>query len=234
MSGDHVQKLNSISSAFGSSNSLNIVPANSAHLSSATSNHGSAVTAAGGGGSSSSTNASMNRQQSLTITTTTASLANHRYVKLNVGGRLFSTSIDTLTKQDSMLRAMFSGRMDVVTDLDGYILIDRCGRHFELILNYLRDEDPTYITMHLADMCELELYEVLKEAKFFCIQSLVNSIEQKILVNKASAPQEPYYGSSVVSMVTSKPDLFKILNSTDKVSLPFFLFTSLNLQLLCC
>ena len=31
---------------------------------------------------------------------------NHRYVKLNVGGRIFITSIDTLTKQDNMLRGM--------------------------------------------------------------------------------------------------------------------------------
>ena len=43
----------------------------------------------------------------------------NRYVKLNVGGRLFTTSIDTLTKQDNMLRAMFSGRIDVLTDADG-------------------------------------------------------------------------------------------------------------------
>lgn len=33
-----------------------------------------------------------------------------RYVKLNVGGSLHYTTIATLTKQDSMLRAMFSGR----------------------------------------------------------------------------------------------------------------------------
>ncbi len=35
----------------------------------------------------------------------------NRYVKLNVGGRLFVSSIDTLTKQDNMLRAMFSGNI---------------------------------------------------------------------------------------------------------------------------
>ena len=45
----------------------------------------------------------------------------NRYVKLNVGGRLFTTSIDTLTKQDNMLRAMFSGRIDVMTDADGMV-----------------------------------------------------------------------------------------------------------------
>ena len=85
----------------------------------------------------------------------------NRYIKLNVGGnskflklkfsfktkknawkgRLFTTSIDTLTKQDNMLRAMFSGRMETTSDTDGYTLIDRCGKHFEKILNYLRDED---------------------------------------------------------------------------------------------
>ena len=42
-----------------------------------------------------------------------------KYVKLNVGGALFYTTIDTLTKQDNMLRAMFSGRMEVLTDSEG-------------------------------------------------------------------------------------------------------------------
>ena len=31
----------------------------------------------------------------------------------------FTTSIDTLTKQDNMLRAMFSGRMELSQDSDG-------------------------------------------------------------------------------------------------------------------
>jgi hypothetical protein len=42
-----------------------------------------------------------------------------KYVKLNVGGALFNTTIGTLTKQDNMLRAMFSGRMEVLTDSEG-------------------------------------------------------------------------------------------------------------------
>lgn len=112
-----------------------------------------------------------------------------------------------------MLRAMFSGRMDLTTDLDGYILIDRCGKHFETILNYLRDED---LNINLDDKSEYELYDLLKEVKFYCIQPLINLIEQKILSIKSLSQLEPYYGSSVVSMITSKNDLIKILNSTDK------------------
>ena len=50
-----------------------------------------------------------------------------KYVKLNVGGTLFYTTMGTLTKHDNMLRAMFSGRMEVLTDPEGWILIDRSG-----------------------------------------------------------------------------------------------------------
>ena len=42
-----------------------------------------------------------------------------KYVKLNVGNHLFLTSYDTLTGQDTMFKAMFSGRMEVVQDTEG-------------------------------------------------------------------------------------------------------------------
>lgn len=41
------------------------------------------------------------------------------YVKLNVGGSLFYTTIGTLLRGTTMLSAMFSGRMEVKTDEDG-------------------------------------------------------------------------------------------------------------------
>lgn len=46
-----------------------------------------------------------------------------KYVKLNVGGSLHYTTIGTLTKQDSMLRAMFSGRLEVLTDTEGMLYL---------------------------------------------------------------------------------------------------------------
>ena len=48
-----------------------------------------------------------------------------QYVKLNEGGIFHYTTCSTLTKHDNMLRAMFSGRMEVLTDADGWILIGR-------------------------------------------------------------------------------------------------------------
>ena len=50
--------------------------------------------------------------------------AQGKYVKLNVGGALYTTTIGTLTKHDNMLRAMFSGRMDVQTDEEGWFLAE--------------------------------------------------------------------------------------------------------------
>lgn len=48
-----------------------------------------------------------------------------QYVKLNIGGLLYYTTIGTLTKHDTMLRAMFSGRMEVLTDSEGKALLSR-------------------------------------------------------------------------------------------------------------
>jgi len=89
-----------------------------------------------------------------------------KYVKLNVGGSLHYTTIGTLTKHDNMLRAMFSGRMEVLTDSDGWILIDRSGKHFGSILNFLRDS-----AVPLPET-RREIQELLAEAKYYCIDEL--------------------------------------------------------------
>ena len=78
-------------------------------------------------------------------------------------------------------------------------------------MNYLRDEDCL-----LNDLSDNDLQELVKEAKFYCIQPLIIQIENKLFINKNSMI-EPYYGSAVVSMVTSKNELNRILSSTEKV-----------------
>uniref|UniRef100_A0A8K9ULS1 Tumor necrosis factor, alpha-induced protein 1 (endothelial) n=1 Tax=Oncorhynchus mykiss TaxID=8022 RepID=A0A8K9ULS1_ONCMY len=40
----------------------------------------------------------------------------NKYVRLNVGGTLFYTTLQVLTRQDSVLKAMFSGRKEVLID----------------------------------------------------------------------------------------------------------------------
>ncbi|CAE8618729.1 unnamed protein product, partial [Polarella glacialis] len=61
-------------------------------------------------------------------------------VHLNVGGQRLMTTLGTLRSDpESMLGRMFSGEQPVLRDVDGCFVIDRDGRHFHYILNYLRD-----------------------------------------------------------------------------------------------
>ena len=65
-------------------------------------------------------------ESSSPISVSTKDNWNHfgNYIKLNVGNHLFLTSFDTLTKEDTMFKAMFNGRMEVVKDSEGKIVID--------------------------------------------------------------------------------------------------------------
>lgn len=147
-----------------------------------------------------------------------------QYVKLNVGGCLHYTTIGTLTKQDTMLRAMFSGRMEVLSDSDGkyirslpvglceprlfsgWILIDRCGKHFGTILNFLRDG-----SVSLPETSK-EIAELLAEAKYYCIAALADSCSQALL-KKDRAELEPICR---VPLITSQKEEEMLISSTTK------------------
>lgn len=96
---------------------------------------------------------------------------NSKYVKLNVGGSLHYTTLRTLTGQDTMLKSMFSGRAEVLTDAGGWVLIDRSGRHFGTILNYLRDG-----SVPLPESTR-ELGELLGEARYYLVQGLIEDCQ---------------------------------------------------------
>ena len=90
----------------------------------------------------------------------------HR-VKLNVGGRKYETTLSTLTRYPtSMLGTMFSGRegIDVPTDEDGCVFIDRDGTHFGAILNFLRGGEMEFPEHELATR------ELMREIKFYMLE----------------------------------------------------------------
>lgn len=92
-------------------------------------------------------------------------------VSLNVGGEIYTTTLDTVTRcRDSMLGAMFTGQIPVLRDNRGNVFIDRDGKVFRYILNYLRS-------------CSLDLPEgfselalLRREADFFQIRPLLEEI----------------------------------------------------------
>ena len=52
----------------------------------------------------------------------------------------------------------------VFRDSDGYVLIDRCGKHFGRILNFMREGSTP------LPECRIEVQEILVEAKYYLIQ----------------------------------------------------------------
>ncbi|KAJ1444067.1 BTB/POZ protein [Ochromonadaceae sp. CCMP2298] len=72
-------------------------------------------------------------------------------VKLDVGGVRYTTSLTTLRRfPDSMIGCMFSGRHALPKGEDGYFFIDRDGRHFYHILNFLRSPEGYKVSLPVS------------------------------------------------------------------------------------
>lgn len=67
----------------------------------------------------------------------------------------------------------------------GWILIDRCGKHFGTILNYLRDG-----AVPLPES-RREIEELLAEAKYYLVQGLVEECQAALQVGTAHSPPCP-------------------------------------------
>ena len=86
-------------------------------------------------------------------------------VYLDVGGLKYTTTMATLRAEKvSMLEAMFSGQYPIKKQSDGTVFIDRDGRHFHYILNYLRGSVTALEDLSLQ---EIVLKELIKEADFY-------------------------------------------------------------------
>lgn len=66
----------------------------------------------------------------------------------------------------------------------GWILIDRCGKHFGTILNYLRDG-----AVPLPES-RREIEELLAEAKYYLVQGLVEECQAALQVGIPLSPQK--------------------------------------------
>ena len=97
-------------------------------------------------------------------------------IKLNVGGNIFQTSVETLTKYpESLIAEMFSAKFNLKTDDDGCYFIDRDGTHFRHILNYLRS-GTTPVSSILNAFSE----EISIEAEYYGLVGLLNAIKAKL------------------------------------------------------
>ena len=91
----------------------------------------------------------------------------------------------------------------------GWVLIDRDGKHFYLVLNYLRDG-----TINLPE-CTQTLNELLQEAKFYCIESLIELIEQQLKTRSRRSTGDTESCCKVI-MLTSAKELPNIVATVRK------------------
>ena len=92
-------------------------------------------------------------------------------VKLNVGGKLFVTSAQTLiaASPNSFLARIMSGGLPSTLDEHGSYFIDRCPELFEKVLTFLRTKRIRLGNIHLDDM--------LNEADYYGVQPLIDRLK---------------------------------------------------------
>lgn len=130
-----------------------------------------------------------------------------KWLKLNVGGKLFITTISTLQKEpNSMLARMFSQDNSLInpSDIDenGAYLIDRSSQYFEPIINYLRHGRLIYDT-------NLNIEGILEEARFFGIESLTSQLESQLDITQ---------NVSIDHIPLTRRDVIKALIQTSYIS----------------
>lgn len=121
-------------------------------------------------------NASKDRIQWQSLKSKLEQTSLERIVKLNVGGNRYTASIDTLTREsDTYFTDLFSPNAKLeIDDSDGSIFIDRNGKIFSYILEYLRTDRVS------DDVAEDEvlLYNLIIEAKHFRLKNFINLLEE--------------------------------------------------------
>ena len=110
-------------------------------------------------------------------------------VKLNIGGHKYITSASTLVKEDNFFAGLLSGRFPSPKVGDQYYFIDRNGRYFEPILDYLRT-GRWALPSHLQHDEKL----VLAEAEFYGIKpKLYTHLSNKSIQQTIQDVQVQFY-----------------------------------------
>ncbi|GAM17835.1 hypothetical protein SAMD00019534_010100, partial [Acytostelium subglobosum LB1] len=83
-------------------------------------------------------------------------------VRLNVGGKKYITTRDTLlSKGENFFSSLLTGNLPSIKE-DGYYFIDRNGRYFEYILEFLR-------TGYVDNPIDVSIESIFREADFYLV-----------------------------------------------------------------
>jgi len=98
------------------------------------------------------------------------------YIRFDVGHYLYVCHRNTLQKfQNSVLAKYVSPDFDKRKSGSEYIVIDRDGKHFGSILNFMRDQS----SLDLKQWNNNDLTDLMREADFYCLTELVELCEHE-------------------------------------------------------
>lgn len=95
----------------------------------------------------------------------------------------------------------------------GWVFIDRCGKHFGTILNFLRDG-----SVPLPETC-VEISEILAETKYYGVSELHEACEQALQKKRNRNSNITW-----VTLITSQNEAQKLISVSSKVFVSFQLF----------
>jgi hypothetical protein len=99
-------------------------------------------------------------------------------VKLDVGGQYFCTTIDVLTRSESIFSSMFSGGYEANQDpRDGSYYVDRNPRYFDCILEFMR----TGGIRAMKKLDKVEKEELKQDAEYYVYPALLQFLGDKFV-----------------------------------------------------
>jgi len=103
------------------------------------------------------------------------------WIRLNVGGTLFTTTRSTLSKDaKSFFHRLCQGELESQKDHSGAYMIDRDPHYFGPVLNYLR-HGKLVMDKHLSEE------GVLEEAEFYNVTHLISLVQDRIRIREEAA-----------------------------------------------
>ncbi|KAL6902381.1 hypothetical protein ACP4OV_005257 [Aristida adscensionis] len=129
-------------------------------------------------------------------------------VLLNIGGKKYATTVETLTQRepDSMLAAMFSGRHTLPHHpTTGMVFVDRDGKHFRHVLNWLRDGA-------IPVLSESENQQLLREAEYYQLLGLADCINERLGWKKDDSSEAELTRKDVIKCIQAQRVRFRGVN----------------------
>lgn len=142
-------------------------------------------------------------------------------VKLNVGGLIYLTTMDTLLSvKDNYFTSLFSGRFQTTQIEDAYF-IDRDGIVFRYILDYPRNLSNYQCPTHLDLLIQLE-----REAGYFLLSGLKDLLNKEIKrqqdkeIKRQQDKKTKDYHRAILKVVHGCVERHTTLYTTEQLAIP--------------